>query len=525
MVERDEHGVMRAHAVWCVLFVLGFACFDLGQGFARPLLSELSAVQDVVTLVAQAVLPLAACAVWSRRVRSDHRAQAQTQARARTQEQTVQRDWGPRGFSAAFKIFVGCTVALGVFAQMVILLAPLLAGHVAAWSGSALCGLCFGGCYVGWVVLAAGTLGVRRGAPCLVGGLLVGRAATMVVRAFAGEQVLLVVGFAALDAGMLVLAVGCLASGLMARVCPRDLGRPFETSGRRLAPILLGAGLFSALFGLMTQVHNASRGLSPVPDQVSSIVSVLVLAALLVWVALSQRPLELAGPFLVGIPLLAAVLLAVPFFWDSYSDMADALVKSLFNLCYAAMMVYALQRCRSQGSRVAFMACVVGCIWASVAAGSAVGLALSSLTALDSAVMTAVALGAIWLCMVVAIVAARFGGRAATMGASETAVLGGEAAPVAENDDGTAVPAVVYVDRTDAQVARFAREAGLTDREREVVGMFVRGRSSARIAEDLSLSEHTVKTHLQNAYAKAGLHSRQELLDRVAAADGGEPSA
>lgn len=55
----------------------------------------------------------------------------------------------------------------------------------------------------------------------------------------------------------------------------------------------------------------------------------------------------------------------------------------------------------------------------------------------------------------------------------------------------------------------------LTNREYEVVGEFAAGRSARHIAEQLTLSEHTVKTHLRHAYAKMGVHSRQELLDLI----------
>lgn len=62
---------------------------------------------------------------------------------------------------------------------------------------------------------------------------------------------------------------------------------------------------------------------------------------------------------------------------------------------------------------------------------------------------------------------------------------------------------------------------GLSNRELEVLGLFAQGRSANWIADHFVISKNTVRTHLRNAYAKLGVHTRQELLDFLA---GGEPA-
>jgi DNA-binding CsgD family transcriptional regulator len=57
---------------------------------------------------------------------------------------------------------------------------------------------------------------------------------------------------------------------------------------------------------------------------------------------------------------------------------------------------------------------------------------------------------------------------------------------------------------------------GLTAREREVAGLAASGLPARSIALRLSLSERTVENHLQRIYAKLGLHSRAELIARMA---------
>ena len=53
---------------------------------------------------------------------------------------------------------------------------------------------------------------------------------------------------------------------------------------------------------------------------------------------------------------------------------------------------------------------------------------------------------------------------------------------------------------------------GLTDREREMVALVATGMSNAEIAEHLTLSPFTVKTHINHAMTKLGAHDRAQLV-------------
>jgi DNA-binding NarL/FixJ family response regulator len=53
---------------------------------------------------------------------------------------------------------------------------------------------------------------------------------------------------------------------------------------------------------------------------------------------------------------------------------------------------------------------------------------------------------------------------------------------------------------------------GLTQREAEVLRLIAGGRSNAEIARELFISEATVKTHINNLFAKAGLRDRAQAV-------------
>ena len=80
----------------------------------------------------------------------------------------------------------------------------------------------------------------------------------------------------------------------------------------------------------------------------------------------------------------------------------------------------------------------------------------------------------------------------------------------------------VYQDRISKQAAALQRRYRLSAREAEVMELIARGNTVARIAEDLVVSENTIRTHSKRIYAKLDIHKKQELLDLIESFDPSE---
>jgi DNA-binding CsgD family transcriptional regulator len=65
------------------------------------------------------------------------------------------------------------------------------------------------------------------------------------------------------------------------------------------------------------------------------------------------------------------------------------------------------------------------------------------------------------------------------------------------------------------RLALFARAAGLSAREAEVLDHLAAGPGTRELAHRLHLSEHTVQDHLKAIFAKTGTRSRQSLVSRA----------
>ena len=70
------------------------------------------------------------------------------------------------------------------------------------------------------------------------------------------------------------------------------------------------------------------------------------------------------------------------------------------------------------------------------------------------------------------------------------------------------------------------REApcSLTEREAQIVRMLAAGLTNAEIAQRLWLSPHTVRTHLEHAYSKLGVHTRVQAAGAILRANRQSPT-
>jgi DNA-binding NarL/FixJ family response regulator len=91
----------------------------------------------------------------------------------------------------------------------------------------------------------------------------------------------------------------------------------------------------------------------------------------------------------------------------------------------------------------------------------------------------------------------------------------GEAVLAALTSSPPTVPIVAPEDRPDG----VAMLLNLTSRERLVLKLLAEGNSVRDIARHLGVSQHTVRTHMHNLYAKLGAHSRLDVV-RFAAQHG-----
>ena len=73
--------------------------------------------------------------------------------------------------------------------------------------------------------------------------------------------------------------------------------------------------------------------------------------------------------------------------------------------------------------------------------------------------------------------------------------------------------------RLGVRCREVARTCGLTPREEEVLLLLWRGGKPTDIADELSLSVSTVRTHIKHVYAKLDVHSSKELKALIEVSD------
>ena len=88
-----------------------------------------------------------------------------------------------------------------------------------------------------------------------------------------------------------------------------------------------------------------------------------------------------------------------------------------------------------------------------------------------------------------------------------------DAAKLEKRDHARSSDVPDYQDRLSKQAALVRQHYRLSARETEVMELIARGNTVARIAEQLVVSENTIRTHSKRIYAKLDIHKKQELVD------------
>lgn len=85
----------------------------------------------------------------------------------------------------------------------------------------------------------------------------------------------------------------------------------------------------------------------------------------------------------------------------------------------------------------------------------------------------------------------------------------------AETEDQDEAATLTQDEEIAKTVALLQERCGLSARETDVLPLLIKGRTIARIQEELFISQGTVSTHIRHIYQKTGVHNRQALLDLI----------
>lgn len=277
---------------------------------------------------------------------------------------------------------------------------------------------------------------------------------------------------------------------------------------------LLATTAFSFLFGSIMQIDVVQGASSYIVSPGAQLATIAVSVALLLYVV--RDGMRVQFRVLIIVPLALATVLMVRAVMESPSFFANGLPLALFNFFgQLVWVVFAWKGYESKANSLCLFALGLGSMRLGLLLGRGVIEVLSGTVGISAATANLVSIVGLW---------ALFLGVLATV-AVVLRRQNAEVTPFEQGEEEAAsaheAAAQLEADQEDEQ-SRYERKfaeavegAGLTERETEVLAMYASGRSAVYIAEELFLSNYTVKTHLRRCYAKLGIHSRQELLDLV----------
>ena len=226
-----------------------------------------------------------------------------------------------------------------------------------------------------------------------------------------------------------------------------------------------------------------------------------------------------------ALPLSAAGFLLLPVIWNGVGGLANAcaqlgiLVAGIILWC---MVADAARVCKVPSTPL-FSVCML-CVSFAQLAGTLFGFFRAEYLQPGDIALTAVALAALYAVFMISTFLfkdRRFkdGSDRADASAEDSFTASGLDASSTSREQAAALSAELLREEReaalDARCAHIAERAAFTPREREVFALVARGKTNAAVAEELVVSENTVKFHLKNIYQKLGIHSKTEVMKLI----------
>lgn len=259
--------------------------------------------------------------------------------------------------------------------------------------------------------------------------------------------------------------------------------------------------IFSVASGFSHSLNIA--GYTPVSDLSGSV----VLAVVLVWFGYAcKRPERSDTLFAVCMLLVCAGFLLAPLNEPAIGALPNGLLQA-GRTCFSVLSwtVLAALCARNPSGAIAVVACGGFASGVGTFIGADTGHLVNMVAPAGSTTMSLVADGAVLLLMAYVLLGLKGFSFAATIEGVVPAAYVQAPEVIAPSRD----------ELMDRACAVLARDCGLTEREREVMGLLARGRNSSYVQEALVLSYNTVKTHVKRIYRKLDVHSQQDLIDLV----------
>lgn len=320
-------------------------------------------------------------------------------------------------------------------------------------------------------------------------------------------------------AGALTVACGVLACRFGAGPTGRATARqPHADDYRKAArAITVPLACAVALLVVIPMAHYVALGDAlgwPVRTLNICLAQIAASLAVAVLTRLSKAQSLMAAVYTWTMPVLVVLLFVVPFAGKA-AGMALLLVGScLFFVVTACIMMDCARAARSHrvDPRALYGVCA-GVLYLTRYIGEQVMRGVSQSELPQDVQMLAAAFFVMYVLGLVFLVV-----RGRRQAATEKAL-----GAVAAGDDsgasvGSAAPWGWGSGSPEMRCWRFISDSnGLSEREAEVLLKLLRGRNAPIIAEELCVSQNTVRTHMKKIYRTLNVHSRKELLERFEA--------